>query len=80
MPHSPTLTSTPINTVSRVALHQRLLHDTDMIDNDNVTSSQILPFGYSNYALHYCVCKHANEWLCKQRIAPLTNIKCLLHY
>ena len=47
MPHLPTLTSTLINTISRVALCQRLLHNTDMIDNDNVTSSQIPPFGYS---------------------------------
>lgn len=40
MPCSPTLTSTPINTISRVALRQRLLHDTEMIDNDNVEASR----------------------------------------
>ena len=32
VPCSPTLTSTPINTVNRVVLPQRLLHDTDTYD------------------------------------------------
>ena len=40
MPHSPMVTSTPINTISGVALHQRLLHITEMIDNNKVEVSR----------------------------------------
>ena len=40
VPYSPMVTSTPINTISHVALYQRLLHNVEMIDNDNVEVSR----------------------------------------